>query len=98
MLDVFRGLRALLALVIAIATSTALYWNHVNRAVREGELCRSVEKHVAKLNTGADGKIRDDAMDLILTIESRCEQYFSKSQARCILKAQAMDAVRACNG
>ena len=74
-----------------------MYWNHVNRAVGEGGLCQAVEKHVAKLGTDADGAIRSDAMDLVVTIESRCEQNFSKSQARCILKATSMSAVRACN-
>ena len=97
MLEVVRGLRNFLAVVIAIAGSAAMYWNHVNRAVGEGGLCRAVEKHVAKLNSGADGAIRSDAIGLVDSIQSRCEQSFSKSQARCILKAPSMEAVRACN-
>ncbi len=97
MLEAVRGLRNWLALVIAIAGSAAMYWNHVNRAVSEGGLCRAVEKHVAKLNSDADGAIRSDALGLVDSIQDRCEQSLSKSQARCILKAQSMNAVRACN-
>ncbi len=97
MFEAARGLRNWLALFIAIFGSAAMYWNHVNRAVGEGGLCRAVEKHVAKLNTDSDGAIRSDAIGLVDSIQERCEQSFSKSQARCILKAQSMAGVRACN-
>ena len=97
MLEVARNLRDWMTLVIVISGSAVMYWNHVNRAVAEGGLCSAVETHVAKLNTGADGVIRDDAMDLVVRIQDQCEQSFSKGQARCILKAQSMSAVRACN-
>jgi hypothetical protein len=96
-LEVVRGLRNWIALVIAISGSAAMYWNHVNRAVGEAGLCRAVEKHVAKLNADADGAIRSDAIGLVESIGDQCETHFSKSQARCILKAGSMAAVRACN-
>ncbi len=97
MLEVIRALRGWLALIIALSGSVALYWNHVNRAVSEGGLCRAVERHVAKLNTDPGGAIHGDAIGLVESIQDRCEQSFSKSQARCILKANSMAAVRACN-
>lgn len=97
MFEVARIQRARKTLVIVISGSAAMYWNHVNRAVSEGGLCRAVEKHVAKLNSDADGAIRSDAIGLVDTIQDRCEQYFSKGQARCILKASTMNAVRDCH-
>ncbi len=96
MLELIRTARGMLTLCIVIGGCVAMYWNHVNRAVSEGELCRAVEKHVAKLNTDVDGAIRSDAIGLVDSIQDRCEQYFSKGQARCILKASTMSAVRAC--
>ena len=77
--------------------SAAMYWNHVDRAVSEGGLCRAIEKHVARINTNVDGAIRSNAMDLAVRIQDQCEQSISKRQARCILKVQSMSTVRACN-
>ena len=97
MLGVVRTLRGWFSLCLVIFGSAAMYWNHINRAVSEGGLCRAVEKHVVKLNTDAKGAIRGDATELVESIQDRCEQSFSKSHARCILKATSMTAVRACN-
>lgn len=96
MLELVRSTRMLVALIVAGAGSAVMYYNHANRAIGEGGLCDKVEKHVVKLNTGANGAVVSDAEGLVDNIRDLCERNFSKSQARCALKASSNSAVRAC--
>jgi hypothetical protein len=96
MLEQFRSIRLGVAVVIAAVTSAVLYWNHINRAVGDGDLCRRVEKHVVKLNTDAGGAVISDADGIVDNILTQCERHFSKGQAKCVLKASSMIDVRAC--
>ena len=80
-----------------MVASGVMYWIHLNRAVREDGLCHAVGRHVAKLNTDSNGAIRGEALGWVENAQDRCEQSFSKRQAHCILKADSMALVQACN-
>jgi hypothetical protein len=96
MLELFRSTRFAIALIIAAASATVMYWNHANRAVGEGGLCQKVEKHVVKLNTDANGAVVSDSGGIVDNILTLCERNFSKKQANCVLKASSNAGVRAC--
>ena len=94
--ELFRSTRLMVAVFVAIVGSSIMYWNHINRAVSDGNLCRNVEKHVVKMNTAPNGAVVNDPDGIVDNILDVCERKLSKSQANCVLKASSMDAVRAC--
>ncbi len=96
MLELVRSTRMLVALIVAVAGSAVMYYNHANRAVGEGGLCQKVETHVVKLNTAPNGAVISDPEGLVDNIRDLCERNMSKSQAKCVLKASSNSAVRAC--
>lgn len=97
MLQQFQALRAMWLLLVVSVGSTVMYWIRCQRAVNDGQLCRAVEKHVAKLSMDPSGAINGDAIGYVEGIRDRCEQGFSKSQAQCVLKAASMKSVHACD-
>ena len=96
MWQTLRAGRFVIALLSAAIGSTVMYYNHMTRAVGDGDLCRRVEKHVVKLNTDTNGAVVSDSEGFVDNIRDLCDRALSRRQAECVLKATSNAQVRAC--
>ena len=89
-----RRQRMYVGLMVAIMLTVIAYCAKVERA--SGGLCREVEAHIVTLLKPAGGALRTEDAVYAENIASQCQRHYSTSFAKCILKADSMQAVHAC--
>lgn len=93
-MDTLRVWRLRLTFIMVLGTASAAYCWQTQRAVGEPGLCKRVTKHVAGLSDGAEPP--GTAVFLSERVADQCDVGFTKKQAKCVLAATSLEAVRRC--
>ena len=94
MIEICRKQLGFVALAIAVLGSAVMYWNHRSRAIGDPTRCKDLETHFVRLAGKPEKTKGAEFESLAYSIRERCGSRFSKTYARCLLKAGSMAQVR----